>query len=1416
MREGEVVFRVNCGGTDYIDAEGTVWQGDQTRFDKPGWQCRAGQPRFRALPQLGETDDPELYRTSREGDVAYTFDVDQGVYSVVLHLVETDARVEVDGDRSFNVLVCGRLYARAVNALRLFGFSRTGTQEIKGVCVAAGQRLSIDLKRWTGIPFLNALEICREPEGAPINKGLRADALADLNDAMAAEADRSVSFNLDRREDFNFPVTLVGAAGDGPHRAVFSTSLDAGFYVLRLALGVARTSTRFRLIFDGTQIAEETTCLPTREHQIGDAATCSYTLTCPFGGEHRIELKAHRWDQRGEVQIRDVRIEPGDPASEVPQPEVRIASGLWGWSHVLAGADPVIETIDYARWRTVSEVWRWGADIAQMLSATSEARFRLSQQEPFTEIAHRHGFVSSIYGHVAAPDDSEKASFEGTIETATEWAREFSNVAETHSAQTVDLWVVQEDRVGTSRDEITAADNAVRLLASMWDFNPALTVARGSAATGDAALSSDLGHEAAFGPALVLGSASPFLPGGYDDAHVAALFSDHLALQNADGPISRLLLADCRYYSAPDGTGGLSAGDWVVKQCNDWFRMRVHGFHQSGILWVSEGSDCLPESLRENVYAVSLDPMRAAVAVPLEATGLGGRFHWARQAIEEEGIAGPRGAADAYCAREFFSATATAISNNHWRVIRYGLGDGGVLQLDPTATGDFDVNSPALRMGRSFVSTRNPKSPDEEVVLGRDFEVTDRSPWSAPVELPEGVYEIEINADGDNDASVLVTLDGLILGAADREQLRAKARFPAVAIGNGAHRLTLSGRGTLRVHALRARRRGELDRKVAHKDITRLVLSAEAPRMESPPYFGLPDDDVELAEDTPRTVILGLDLDPGSYLLAIRARGHAGRLEIRMDEERFARTTRWKARVACFDVEEETETCLAAVRVHEGGDHEFALAALAGTIELENVAVIPFPVRHTKGPVGGHLVEVEEHLTLTFGAEELAERRKWKTLRDSPVLSLEIQREWHGLACELGLSLGMEHAQRIRVDGQEFADAMAVSTGSLITVEATELCPAVHCVIQEATNARVEMREGVLTLVSGPSQAETIRIDVVNGRELSPDDARATSNALCEEEPELLFADTRNATVTCSAGVPVTRLVKILEPSGGPYYVKENDWWVVRGGQPHCPRQELSEYYDSFRRWVKRRGIGDMPTRPVAWDYLTVCAGEGNDAAVQPYGFIDDVVRPGTGCRHQLAIGEITQTGCRANVLSANAFLPAPRVDFAQSFQTVSLNGEPWAYFDGNTVLLPNRTGTFAIETSSKEGERRSVYLARTAASVRSARWDKGSRSLIIETELPEYLSTAPEGLEYRALVKFDANRFRFISLENAELVKRISAAIIIRFKATTTVTCRFGTFEDEKKTAHEETPEDHTAAKAEEDHDKASPKDAKEPDAAD
>jgi hypothetical protein len=176
----------------------------------------------------------------------------------------------------------------------------------------------------------------------------------------------------------------------------------------------------------------------------------------------------------------------------------------------------------------------------------------------------------------------------------------------------------------------------------------------------------------------------------------------------------------------------------------------------------------------------------------------------------------------------------------------------------------------------------------------------------------------------------------------------------------------------------------------------------------------------------------------------------------------------------------------------------------------------------------------------------------------------------------------------------------------------------------------------------------------------------------------------------------------VHNPWETPYSVRENGWWIHRGGQPSREGGE----------WLR---LYQLPG-----DEVVVIAGPQ----------LLRRTRPGPGSLNTVALKDLRPDSVTVRVLQIDALVSAPAVIMAEPFDEVLLDGEPWSYFDGSTVYLPKAEGDYRVETRSYGAQ--PPHLVRTRAAVISSSYDPASRVLTITTRSSDQ---RPGVLPYTAFI---------------------------------------------------------------------------------
>ena len=140
-----------------------------------------------------------------------------------------------------------------------------------------------------------------------------------------------------------------------------------------------------------------------------------------------------------------------------------------------------------------------------------------------------------------------------------------------------------------------------------------------------------------------------------------------------------------------DVPAGGSAPDWLVAQASAFVRQRRG---QGGAMWwrAHDPATLGPDTVAY-VQGLSMEPLRAAVAMPLAATGAGGLRDAAAELLDEVQVG---------FGAELPAAAAVHVLQNNWMRL---VGSGGGLLFDPTGTARFEPGAP-LVLSAGLLRTR--------------------------------------------------------------------------------------------------------------------------------------------------------------------------------------------------------------------------------------------------------------------------------------------------------------------------------------------------------------------------------------------------------------------------------------------------------------------------------------------------------------------------------------------------------------------------------------------------------------------------------------------------------------------------------------------------------------------------------------
>jgi hypothetical protein len=219
------------------------------------------------------------------------------------------------------------------------------------------------------------------------------------------------------------------------------------------------------------------------------------------------------------------------------------------------------------------------------------------------------------------------------------------------------------------------------------------------------------------------------------------------------------------------------------------------------------------------------------------------------------------------------------------------------------------------------------------------------------------------------------------------------------------------------------------------------------------------------------------------------------------------------------------------------------------------------------------------------------------------------------------------------------------------------------------------------------------------------------------------------------------RLVHLLDGATTPFLVHEPSGWSWRGTMPAT----------GGGRWLR---IHQQPGQPV-----TIVGGPAVLART----------RPGPGSLHVVRLRDPQPGATIVDVLQPSR-LAAPSVVMGQDFDGVLLDDQPWHWFHGRTVFLPDRVGSYRLRTLRTSVE--TPHVRATAAPLQLCRYVPERGELLLNAagepgrpvDLPWTAvlgGPRPIGIDNGELV--DDGALRFADVE--QKVAAGNGGIVIRFR---------------------------------------------------
>ncbi|MCA8977342.1 MAG: hypothetical protein KDC98_21650 [Planctomycetes bacterium] len=432
----------------------------------------------------------------------------------------------------------------------------------------------------------------------------------------------------------------------------------------------------------------------------------------------------------------------------------------------------------------------------------------------------------------------------------------------------------------------------------------------------------------------------------------------------------------------------------------------------------------------------------------------------------------------------------------------------------------------------------------------------------------------------------------------------------------------------------------------------------------------------------PQRTQIELSLDPGYYELEIAPRAVRGRGILVTGVDGTV--------VDCRAFVAGDRAGIAAIPLHVARDGvrlvELAVAE-GGTVAIDHLRLVRRGDVAAEGKVeiaAGYLAEVDERSSSSYHSDQV----ELRTIGDFPgfLLRIRCMRAARNLRVERQFTLPA-YVELVASGG---ADPNQLRTPFVLRSSEPAWPDLVVVPIQLARYEHLRFAAGEVVLHSSPAAGAECRVSFWIaphgcGAEMLPQ-AAAVFRGL-DQPVTLDLGDRGEGVLVSDLPLPWTRVVRVQNNAPTPYLVRENGWWTWRGAQP-----------------AKDGG-----------DWLRVCQLPGDTVEIVGGASVLARTRPGKGSLHVMALREPLADSVNVRVLQRSR-LVTPSVIMAADFDEVRVDGQPWSWFDGRTVFLPDRPGDYRVETSAHGGDP-APHVLGTQAPLLRCHYDASRRELVLQCD---------------------------------------------------------------------------------------------------
>ena len=403
-------------------------------------------------------------------------------------------------------------------------------------------------------------------------------------------------------------------------------------------------------------------------------------------------------------------------------------------------------------------------------------------------------------------------------------------------------------------------------------------------------------------------------------------------------------------------------------------------------------------------------------------------------------------------------------------------------------------------------------------------------------------------------------------------------------------------------------------------------------------------------------------------------------------------------------------------------------------------------------------LEVKLHFNFPYQKIKISEKRRIQAGADQPFITITIDREvkdtyvtlpGHDRRHPRGYTTGWKRIgtsvaviyDTLKIGSHRYQESIDLEKvpASLQFLDSRKLAPPLEILLEKPENfIGLSWSPGREFTLWTPSKSQRIRLGIAClGLRYKKRLSDSMVRKIVFDSPEVKLNQGKTQ-LRNSLPIAQVRIAALENPNGGPYFIREGEFWNFRGGQPSR----------------EKKGI----------DFVKVYQMPGETSIISSSKWIENVVAPGWGSQYQLSLADVKKTGKGCSFLvrvhAVTPVLFAPRVHFNGKVAVVKIDGKSWHYFDEEHVFLPNQEGDYRLEV---EFGRQPVTpsIVRTFARIVGTQWDE--EKLTVRMRVPVWTKKVPRSLHFRAVIAVNGRKLD--SVQGGEVEQSGAERIIVCFR---------------------------------------------------